>query len=112
MNWYADSPSQITSDPGLTSPGGTSASVTTAAGASTYRQPRAGVAASASTAAVASMVRRVPISGISSTTGRKVPRIDPAVDSAYRRPAISPAPPTQSTARPTPNGGTTPNNAN
>ena len=54
------------------------------------------------------MVRRVPISGISSTTGRKVPRIDPAVESAYRRPAISPARSTESTASRTANGETIP----
>ena len=89
-------------------PGGTSASATAAAGASTYRQPSAGVAANASTAAVASIVRRVPISGISSTTGRNVPRIDPAVESAYRRPAISPARSTESTASRTANGETIP----
>ena len=62
------------------------------------------MAASASTAAVTSIVRRVPISGISTTTGRNVPRIAPAVESAYIRPAISPARSTESTPSRTANG--------
>ena len=37
-----------------------------------------------------SIVRRVPMAGISTATGRNVPRMLPAVESAYIRPATSP----------------------
>ena len=43
-------------------------------------------------------VRRVPISGMNSSAESSVPTSEPAVDSAYRRPATVPASSTLDTA--------------
>ena len=54
-------------------------------------QPRSRQAAAAITAAAPMSVRCVPISGMVTRAGRKVPTRLPAVDSAKMRPAVDPA---------------------
>ena len=54
------------------------------------------------------MVRRVPIAGIRNATGRNVPRMLPIVESAYMRPATSPACSTLRTPSRTANGDAIP----
>ena len=62
----------------------------------------------ASSAATTRNVRCVPIAGMSTSAGRKVPSSDPAVESAYRRPATAPEVSTLVTARRIANGDTIP----
>jgi hypothetical protein len=81
-NWYRDSFSKTRPSPPRTAPGGSASMSATAAAATTQRRPRSSDPESTSTAAEASIVRCVPISGISTSAGRNVPRSEPAVESA------------------------------
>ena len=66
----------------LTAPGGTATSAASAAARTSARRPRRNDAESASSAAVPSSVRCVPMSGIAISAGTKVPTSEPAVESA------------------------------
>ena len=102
--WYSVSVSWITrplpSVSALSVPTGSAIRAAIAAGASaqrlTGRRPATAISAMAS--AKMRNVRRVPTSGMNSSADSSVPTSEPAVESAYRRPATVPASSTEETA--------------
>ncbi len=80
--WYGDSASNSGARSFLIAPGGTSSNPIATAGTAIQRTPASEAPAMASSAAAPIMVRCVPIQGIVSSAGRKVPAMLPVVDNA------------------------------
>src|ERR671911_2015895 len=115
--WYSVSASWITRPPpsvsALSVPTGSAISAAIAVGASAQR--RTGRRPQTATMAIARAkirkVRRVPTSGIRTSAESSVPSSDPAVESAYSRPATVPASSTEWTASRIAHGETVPSSS-